>query len=222
MQKSQRILIVDDEKNTRLTLAQTLETVGYHVETAVNREDALKQLAVGVFDLILLDPRMPGMDGVDVLKQIVEQRPETPVVVVTAHSTVDTAVEAMKIGAVDFVQKPFAPQDMRSLVAQVLDPSQHGPNYDVYLDFARRNIGQRHYAAAKEQVRKAIAQDSARPEAFNLLGAIHDIEGDHHTAMANYRIALDLSPTYSPARANMTLSGAGPRSTSKLDLGAPG
>lgn len=222
MQKNQRILVVDDEKNIRLTLGQTLEVVGYQVETAVNGEDALKQLAVGVFDLILLDLRMPGMDGIEVLKQIVEQRPETRVIVVTAHGTVDTAVEAMKIGAVDFIQKPFAPQEIRSLVAQVLDPSQHDANYDVYLDLARRNIDQRHYAAAKEQVRKAIAEDSARPEAFNLLGAIHDIEGDHHAAMTNYRIALDLDPTYSPAQANLTLSGSGPRSASKLDLGNSG
>lgn len=222
MQKNQRILVVDDEKNIRLTLGQTLEVVGYQVETAVNGEDALKQLAVGVFDLILLDLRMPGMDGIEVLKQIVEQRPETRVIVVTAHGTVDTAVEAMKIGAVDFIQKPFAPQEIRSLVAQVLDPSQHDANYDVYLDLARRNIDQRYYAAAKEQVRKAIAEDSARPEAFNLLGAIHDIEGDHHAAMTNYRIALDLDPTYSPAQANLTLSGSGPRSASKLDLGNSG
>jgi DNA-binding NtrC family response regulator len=222
MQQSQRILVVDDEKNIRLTLGQTLEMVGYRVQTAVNGEDALKQLAVGTFDLILLDLRMPGMDGMDVLKQIVEQRPETHVIVVTAHGTVDTAVEAMKIGAVDFIQKPFAPQEIRSLVAQVLDQAQHGANYAVYLELARRNIGQRYYAAAKEQVRKAIAEDSARPEAFNLLGVIHDMVGDHHAALTNYRIALDLDPAYPPAHANLTLSGSGPRSASKLDLGDTG
>lgn len=222
MQQNQRILVVDDEKNIRLTLGQTLEVVGYEVKTAVNGEDALKQLAVGAFDLILLDLRMPGMDGIDVLKQIVEQRPETRVVVVTAHGTVDTAVDAMKIGAVDFIQKPFAPQEIRSLVAQVLDQSQHGANYGVYLELARRNIGQRYYAAAKEQVHKAIAEDAARPEAFNLLGAIHDIEGDHYAAMTNYRVALDLDPTYPPAQANLTLSGSRPRSASKLDLGNTG
>ncbi len=124
MQQNQRILVVDDEKNIRLTLGQTLEMVGYQVQTAVNGEDALKQLAVGAFDLILLDLRMPGMDGMQVLQQIVEERPELRVIVVTAHGTVETAVEAMKIGAVDFIQKPFAPQEIRSLVAQVLDQSQ--------------------------------------------------------------------------------------------------
>ncbi|MBX2999752.1 MAG: response regulator [Caldilineaceae bacterium] len=218
-QQRGRILVVDDEKNIRLTLGQTLEMAGYAVETAVNGEDALNQLQRNPFDLMLLDLRMPGMDGIQVLRQVMEQRPETQVVVITAHGSVDTAVEAMKIGAVDFIQKPFAPQEIRDLVAKVLDRDRQQTNYELYLTLARRNIGQRHYAAAKEQARRAIAKDSARPEAFNLLGAIHDLEGNRHTAMTNYRIALDIAPSYEPARYNMNLSGPVSSRSSKLDLG---
>jgi DNA-binding NtrC family response regulator len=199
-------------------LGQTLEMAGYTVQTAVNGEDALGQLQSGPFDLILLDLRMPGMDGIEVLRQVMEQRPETSVVVVTAHGSVDTAVEAMKLGAVDFIQKPFAPQEIRDLVTRVLDREQEA-DYEMYLTLARRNLAERHYAAAKEQVRRAIAEDSARPEAFNLLGAVHDMEGDHHTAMTNYRIALDLDPTYEPARHNMNQSGPLAARSSKLNLG---
>jgi DNA-binding NtrC family response regulator len=218
-QPSGRILVVDDEKNIRLTLGQTLAMVGYTVETAVNGEDALNQLQSRPFDLMLLDLRMPGMDGIEVLRQVMERRPETRVVVVTAHGSVDTAVEAMKLGAVDFIQKPFAPQEIRDLVRKVLDRDQQQTNYELQLTLARRSIGQRHYAAAKEQVRRAIGEDAARPEAFTLLGAIHDMEGDHHTAMTNDRIALDLDPTYAPARHNMSQAGPLGTRASKLDLG---
>ncbi|MBI3957288.1 MAG: response regulator [Chloroflexi bacterium] len=219
MEREYRILVVDDEKNIRLTLGQTLQMVGYQVQAAVNGEDALKQLATEHFDLMLLDLRMPGMDGIDVLRQAMERRPEMRIVIVTAHGSIDTAVEAMKIGAVDFIQKPFSPQEIRTLVAKILDPERQQADYEMYLALARRNVGEQHYAAAREQARRAIAGDSARPEAFNLLGVLHDTEGDHHTALVNYRIALDLDPTYEPARRNMTQSGPLPRSHSKLDIG---
>jgi len=219
MGNNYRILVVDDEKNIRLTLGQTLEVVGYRVQAAVNGEDALKQLETEDFDLMLLDLRMPGMDGIDVLRQAMERRPGMRVVIVTAHGSIDTAVEAMKIGAVDFIQKPFAPREIRSLVAKILDPERQQADYEMYLVLARRNMAEHHYAAAREQVRRAIAGNSARPEAFNLLGVLCDIEGDHHTALVNYRIALDLDPTYEPARRNLTQSGSLPHNRSKLDSG---
>jgi CheY-like chemotaxis protein len=114
------ILLVDDEKNIRLTLSQSLESLGMPVQTAVNGEEALQKLREGEFGLLLLDLKMPGMDGMEVLHRVRERWPTIPVIIITAHGTIESAVDAMKLGAVDFIQKPFSPKEIRELVTQVL------------------------------------------------------------------------------------------------------
>jgi DNA-binding NtrC family response regulator len=116
------ILIVDDEKNIRLTVSQAIVSADREVQTAVNGEEALAKLQEKDFALVLLDLKMPGMDGMDVLRWIRANRPQVPVVIVTAHGTIDSAVEAMKHGAVDYIQKPFSPREIRALVSKVVGP----------------------------------------------------------------------------------------------------
>ncbi|MBE0616331.1 MAG: response regulator, partial [Proteobacteria bacterium] len=103
------VLVVDDEKNIRLTLTQSLRALEVETDTAVNGEEALAKLGQAAYDLLLLDLKMPGMDGMEVLRRTRETLPELPVVILTAYGTVASAVEAMKLGAVDFLQKPFSP-----------------------------------------------------------------------------------------------------------------
>jgi CheY-like chemotaxis protein len=114
------ILLVDDEKNIRLTLSQSLESLGLPIQTAVNGEEALQKLQETEFGLLLLDLKMPGMDGMEVLHRVRERWPTIPVIIITAHGTIGSAVDAMKLGAVDFIQKPFSPREIRELVTQVL------------------------------------------------------------------------------------------------------
>lgn len=114
------ILVVDDEKNIRLMLAQALASDETHVETAVNGEEALEKLQETAYDLVLLDLRLPGMDGLDVLREIQKQKSKPPVIVLTAHGTVESAVEAMRIGAANYLQKPFAPRELRQAVDSAL------------------------------------------------------------------------------------------------------
>lgn len=115
-----RILIVDDEKNIRLMLTQALASDETRVETAVNGEEALQKLQQTKYDLLLLDLRLPGMDGLDVLKEVRRLDDELPVIVLTAHGTVESAVEALRGGAVNFLQKPFAPRELREVVENSL------------------------------------------------------------------------------------------------------
>ena len=98
--KEKFVLVVDDEKNIRLTLSQTLESLGLETDTAVNGEEALDKLKMKEFGLILLDLKMPGMDGMEVLRQLRKIRPDIRVIIITAYGTVESAVEAMKLGAV--------------------------------------------------------------------------------------------------------------------------
>jgi DNA-binding NtrC family response regulator len=116
-----RILVVDDEKNIRLMLTQALASEKTIVDTAVNGEEALEKIAQTSYDLVLLDLRLPGMNGLDVLREIRESHESLPVILLTAHGTVESAVEAMRVGAVNFLQKPFAPRELREAVEAALE-----------------------------------------------------------------------------------------------------
>ncbi len=205
--KDKPILIVDDEKNIRLTLSQALEVLEVETDTAANGEEALTKLKEEEFGLILLDLKMPGMDGMEVLRQVSKIRPDIRIIILTAYGTVESAVEAMKLGAADFIQKPFAAEEIRELVSRVLNrekiDEQKADDYGSSIELAKRCIGDRHFDAAVEHVRKAISLDPSRPEAFNLLGALMEIRGDRLEAQKNYRAALSLDPSYEPANKNL-------------------
>jgi DNA-binding NtrC family response regulator len=210
------VLIVDDEKNIRLTLSQALESPELQIETAVNGEEALGKLAQTNFGLMLLDLKMPGMDGMEVLRRVRESRPEIQVIIITAHGTIESAVEAMKLGAVDFIQKPFAPKEVRELVRKVLDreslQAEKVEDYEGHVELAKKCINERAFAEAQKHVREAIAADATKAEAFNLLGVLLEMGGHTLQAQKNYRAALALDPTYKPAEENLSrTTGVKPR-----------
>jgi DNA-binding response OmpR family regulator len=201
------ILVVDDEKNIRLTMSQALEPLGISVQTALNGEEAIQKLQGNAFRLVFLDLKMPGMDGMEVLRRVKDNWPKTRVIIITAHGTIASAVAAMKLGAVDFIQKPFSPREIRGLATQVLErealDERKAVDYGALIELAKRHITDRGFAKARETVRKAIAADAGQPEAYNLLGALLEIKGDWVEAQKFYRAALDIDPTYKPAASNL-------------------
>ena len=201
------ILVVDDEKNIRLTLRESLKALDVRVEAAVNGEEALDMAAQQEYDLVLLDLKMPGMDGMEVLRRLRELSPGTAVVLLTAHGTVDTAVEAMKLGAVDFLQKPFAPKEIRDVVGRVLgrqkQRKQKPDDYAYFTASAREHIRNRLFDIAVEHLKTAIGIDPGKAEAFNLMGAMHELQDDPAGARKYYRTAYSADPTYEPSRLNI-------------------
>ncbi|OGP62845.1 MAG: hypothetical protein A2169_11850 [Deltaproteobacteria bacterium RBG_13_47_9] len=115
------ILIVDDEKNVQLVISQALEALGVRTEIASDGKEALAKLKDKEYGLILLDLHMPGVDGMEVLRHVHESRSNIRVIIITAYGTVKLAMEAIKLGAVDFMHKPFLPEEIRARVAQVID-----------------------------------------------------------------------------------------------------
>jgi two-component system response regulator FlrC len=117
------ILIVDDEAGIREFLADALEADGHETTTAEDGYTALKRLHERGYDLMITDLRMPGaLDGMDLVRKARSEQPEMEVIVLTAHGTVDTAVEAMKLGAFDYLQKPISsPAELRMVVARALE-----------------------------------------------------------------------------------------------------
>src|SRR3990172_4457967 len=115
-----RILIVDDEMSVRGSLEEWFKEDGFQVETAPDGQAALRAMDRGPFDIVLLDLKMPGMDGIAVQKRIREIDPETAIIILTAYASVETAVEALKLGAYDYVTKPVDPDDLSNLVRNAL------------------------------------------------------------------------------------------------------
>ena len=118
---AKRVLIVDDEENIRRVTRITLETAGYQVSEASDGERGLEAFGDGTdWDAVLLDQKMPGMDGLEVLRRLKERRSTVPIIMVTAFASIELAVEAMKLGATDFVRKPMTPEIVRNAVQAAL------------------------------------------------------------------------------------------------------
>jgi DNA-binding NtrC family response regulator len=118
--RKNKILIVDDELSVRNSLTEWFIEDGFVVESAESAEDALTKMHKGPFDIILLDIKMPGMDGITLQKKIKEIDTEVIIIIMTAYASVDTAVEALKLGAFDYVTKPFDPDDLSNLIGNAL------------------------------------------------------------------------------------------------------
>ena len=221
--KKQPILVVDDEKNIRLTMSQSLEPLDMPVQTAASGEEALEKLRKGLFGMVFLDLKMPGMDGMEVLRRIKKDWPKIRVIIITAHGTIESAVEAMKLGAVDFIQKPFSPGDIRELAKSVLEretlDKERTVDYRALIELAKRYITDRSFADARKTVRKAIAADPGQPEAYNLLGALLEMDGNMFEAQKFYLAAMDIEPKFKPARANLKRTTSWKKSDN-IDLGS--
>ncbi|MEO8706329.1 MAG: response regulator, partial [Kofleriaceae bacterium] len=117
-----KILVADDEAGLREFITDTLELDEHTVVTAKDGKEAAKFLDERGFDLVLTDLKMPGLDGMGLLRKVRAEQPEVEVIVMTAHGTVDNAVEAMKLGAFEYLQKPISgPDELRLLVSRAVE-----------------------------------------------------------------------------------------------------
>jgi len=118
--KNTRILIVDDEEIVRESLGGWLEKDGYTLGAAPDGESALKAVEEGDWSILCVDLKMPGIDGLEVLKRVKEKHTEIAIVIMTAFATVDTAVRAMKLGAYDYIVKPFDPEELSLMIQKIV------------------------------------------------------------------------------------------------------
>jgi DNA-binding NtrC family response regulator len=112
MNQATKILVIDDEEVVRLSYLRALSGVSRKVELVRNGKDALQLMGEHSFDVVLLDQRMPGMDGMEVLKAIKEKWPESEVIMITGYPAVESAKEAVTLGAYDYLAKPIGPDDV--------------------------------------------------------------------------------------------------------------
>lgn len=117
-EKEFHILLVDDDQNLLDTLGTILQLDGYNVVTASSAHEGLLAMQKQPFDLVLVDLKMPRTTGLDMLKVIREQYPQTKVVIMTAYATVDTTVQAMRLGVFDYLPKPFKLAELRTILTR--------------------------------------------------------------------------------------------------------
>jgi len=156
---STKIFIVDDELVMRKSLSGWLERDGYEVDTAESGEEALEKLKETRFDLLLVDIKMEGISGLDVLKHVRENDPDVAVVMITAYGSISTAIEAIKNGAYDYLLKPFDPDELGVLIEKIVEQQAQ----------ARENLFLREQYKERTRFESMIGQSKPMQEVFNLI-----------------------------------------------------
>src|SRR5579859_691587 len=116
-----RVLIIDDEENIRKTTMLALGAMGHEAVGAEDQATALKQLEADTFDIAFLDLKLNGESGLNLLPELLKLEPRLQVVVITAYASIETAVEAMRRGAADYIPKPFTPEQIRQVIRRITE-----------------------------------------------------------------------------------------------------
>ena len=195
---SARVLVADDERNIRNNLAMVLESAGYQVDEARDGEEALTVCRETHPDIAFVDLHMPKMEGLDVLAHLRTLSPKTAVVIITAYGSAANAVEAMKLGAVDFLEKPFDPKIIGILAEEILFRQQHGSgSFDDLMHLAELARERNAHFEARAYLKAAISRAADRPEPYYWLGYLCEAE-DPKQAVQYYYMAYSASKTYEP------------------------
>jgi len=134
------ILVVDDEGANRYSVSKTLQRVGYIVSEAASGEEALDIMVKQNFDVVLTDIRMPGLDGVELLRRIKDEAPDAIVILMTGYASLGTAVEALRLGAHDYLIKPSSSQDIRQSVSRGVERARNLKRRRLLLDAIRSDV----------------------------------------------------------------------------------
>jgi len=159
-----KILVVDDERSMRDFLSIMLKREGHDVVAAENGADALKTVQAEIFDLVISDVKMAGVDGIEVLKTVKELSPETVVIMITAYATAETAVEAMKLGAYDYITKPFKVDEIKLVIQKALEKGH----------LRKENILLRREIASRAGFENFIGKSEPMQKIFSLIRQVAD------------------------------------------------
>ena len=163
-----KILIVDDEKAIRESVSLVLTEEGYETEIASTGKEALKYLNENDYEVMITDLKMPEMDGIDLIKESLKICPSTSVIIITAHASVESAIEALRIGAFDYILKPFDFDDLILKVQRLLD----------HKELALENQALRNEVEEKYNFSNIIGQSSEMQGVFNLIKKVSSTKGN--------------------------------------------
>ena len=196
-----RILVADDERNIRKNLALVLEAAGYSVDEAKDGDEALEFCKNNHPDIAFVDLHMPKLQGLDVLAHIRALSPKTAVVIVTAYGSAANAVQAMKLGAVEFIEKPFDPKVISLLAEEILFRQRlgSGVSFDDRMHLAELARARNANIEARAYLKAAMSLALDRPEPYYWLGFLCENEGDEKRAVRYYYMAIAADHSFEPA-----------------------
>lgn len=139
---SANLLVVDDEKAVRDSLEDILELENYSVDAVGSGEDALEALTEQDYDLLLLDIKMPGISGIEVMRQSRRQAPETKVIILTGHGSLESAIEALRSGASDYILKPYHSEDILSSIGRALSEKAEKQRKEMLIEQLESSLDQ--------------------------------------------------------------------------------
>lgn len=160
----EKILVVDDEQSLREVLSIMLKRTGYAVTSAADGEEAIELLNKDIFDLVITDLRMPKIDGMEVLKAAKSASPETVVLLITAFASADSAVEAMKQGAYDYLTKPFQVDEVQLIIRNALEKRR----------LTTENILLKREMASQSSFSQLVGQSDAMQKVFGVVRKVAD------------------------------------------------
>lgn len=160
----EKILVVDDEQSLREVLSIMLKRAGYAVTSVSDGEEAIEQLQKEIFDLVITDLRMPNVDGMEVLRAVKSASPETVVLIITAFATADSAVEAMKQGAYDYLTKPFQVDEVQLIIRNALEKRR----------LTTENILLKREMASQSSFAQLVGQSEAMQKVFDVVKKVAD------------------------------------------------
>ena len=205
-----RILVVDDEKNIRMTVQHSLMVANYEVDSASDGAEGLEKFHSGHYDLVLMDLRMPQMNGIEMLREIRENDKQTAAIVITAYLTIDTLLEAFALGVSDYIRKPFSPNDVREMVRRVLargrldthtnNGTGTGGDSETDLELARKALAEQDLPLAMKFAKKTVEEDCNNPDCYAFLGIVEHLSGDTQAAERSFHEALLLDPQHQLSR----------------------
>ena len=155
----EKVLVIDDEKSICDAIAHVLKADGYSVTTATGGAEGLRLMERAPFDLVICDIKMADISGIDVLKKIRQTHPDTSVIMITAFGSIESAVEAVRIGASDYVTKPFLNDDLKLRVNNVLQPKR----------LMKENLALKERLSERYDFSRIIGRSEAMKKAFRLL-----------------------------------------------------
>ena len=161
-----RILIVDDEKSIVFALEESLLDEGYDVQTAFSAEEGFELFAKEPTDIVLSDLKMPGMSGIELLGKVKEISPRTQVVIITAYGNFETAVEAVRLGAFDYIQKPFQIDNVKEIIKKAIDAGQEN------ISVKQSVCDETDKVPPKKDVKPLDIQEKILPSGESILGSI--------------------------------------------------
>ncbi len=187
---NQNILLVEDEPSVARGLEMVLTDEGYGVNLAATGNDALNMFSGNGFDLVVADLRLPDIDGLEVIREIKQQRPDTAVIIITGYPSVSSAISAVRLGVEDYLRKPFTDDELIAVVGQALHDTDRGTVEDLLSTAEGETLIQ------KKEVLRAL-ETAAREHAFSL-----QLLEDSSNALAGYDLSNEAKAAISTGDLN--------------------